>query len=513
MSAIITDQFRISSALDFIDRIRTSRDSYYLFTGLSNPEDYSPDWNTNPLPFRDSFDEENKIWETIFSLKKISAEDVRPVVRRYDWKSGETYDMYHHKIDIQNPSFSTGSISLYSSKYFVINKDFRVYICLNNGYDPQNTKGRPSLDEPNFVDLEPRAAGTSGDGYIWKYLYTIKPSEVLKFDSTNYIPVPIDWFTSNDYKEVRENALPSSGSGQLKTILIKNFGSNLGNPGTYTNIPIIGDGQGATAAIVIGTDRKVERIFVTSGGSGYTYGIVDLRNSTLNPTVPPEFEVIIPPKGGHGSDIYRELGAKNVLLYSRIENDVQDPDFTINNKIARIGIVQNPLSYDSSQELNKNRASAVRAIKIKAPDNENVIVRENSFFTQTVGVGSTAVGRVVSYDKPTGVLKYWQDRSVAGFTTADGLIDPNPTYGIGLNQFNSSGVINFETTTGRVDESFSGDTLAINNNTYYLGQTFQNGLSNPEVEYYSGEIIYVDNRPSISRSLNQKEDIKIILQF
>lgn len=512
MSAIITDQFRISTALDFIDRIKTSRDSYYLFTGLSNPEENAVDWNTNPPAFRDSFDEENKVWETMFSLKKLSAEDVRPVVRRYNWQSGETYDMYHHKIDIDNRSFATDSVSLYSSKYFVINKDFRVYICLNNGYDPQNTKGRPSLDEPNFVDLEPRSAGTSGDGYIWKYLYTIKPSEVLKFDSTNYIPVPIDWFTSNDYKEVRENALPSSGSGQLKTILIKSFGDNLGNPGTYTNIPIRGDGIDGTAAIVIGSDRKVERIFVTNGGSGYTYGIVDLSNNVFDLSNPPQFEVIIPPKGGHGSDIYRELGAKNVLLYSRIENDVQDPDFIVNNKIARIGIIQNPLSYDSTSELNKNRASAVRAIKIKSPDNENIIVRENSFFTQTIGVGITAVGRVVSYDKPTGVLKYWKDRTQVGFRT-DGTINSNPSYGLGIVEFNSQDTISFETTSGSVDENFSGDTLVINNNTYYLGQNFQNGLSNPEVEYYSGEIIYVDNRPSISRSLNQKEDIKIILQF
>jgi hypothetical protein len=38
-------------------------------------------------------------------------------------------------------------------------------------------------------------------------------------------------------------------------------------------------------------------------------------------------------------------------------------------------------------------------------------------------------------------------------------------------------------------------------------------LSNPEVKKYSGSIIYVDNRPSITRSSNQKEDIKVILQF
>jgi hypothetical protein len=512
MSAIITDQFRISTALDFIDRIKTSRDNYYLFTGLSNSEEYSPNWNTNPPTFRDSFDEENKVWETMFYLKKISTEDVRPVIKRNTWQSGITYDMYHHKISVDSRSFATDAISLYSAKYYVINKDFRVYICLNNGVDPQNPKGRPSLDEPTFVDLEPRAAGTSGDGYIWKYLYTIKPSEVLKFDSTNYIPVPIDWFTSDDYKEVRENALPTSGSGQLKTILIKEFGGEIGDPGTYSNIPIFGDGSGATAALVVGSDGVAERIFVTNGGSGYTYGIVDISKTSLSLANPPVFEIIIPPRGGHGSDIYRELGAKNVLLYSRIENDVQDPDFIVNNKIARIGIVQNPLAYDSTAELNKNKASAVRAIKIKSPDNEVISVKENSIFTQTTQSGVTAVGRVVSYDKTTGVLKYWQDRTQVGFTTS-GSINPFPSYGIDLVEFNSQNVINFETTSGSVDSSFSGDTLAINNNTYYLGQTFQNGLSNPEVEYYSGEIIYVDNRPSISRSLNQKEDIKIILQF
>ena len=55
------------------------------------------------------------------------------------------------------------------------------------------------MDEPTFTDLEPRATGSSGDGYIWKYLYTIRPSEAIKFDSTDYIPVPDDWFTNATY--------------------------------------------------------------------------------------------------------------------------------------------------------------------------------------------------------------------------------------------------------------------------------------------------------------------------
>jgi len=54
---------------------------------------------------------------------------------------------------------------------------------------------------------------------------------------------------------------------------------------------------------------------------------------------------------------------------------------------------------------------------------------------------------------------------------------------------------------------------SINNRTYNLGQFFIEGIANPEVKKYSGNIIYIDNRPSITRSQNQKEDIKVILQF
>ena len=64
-----------------------------------------------------------------------------------------------------------------------------------------------------------------------------------------------------------------------------------------------------------------------------------------------------------------------------------------------------------------------------------------------------------------------------------------------------------------IHTSFSGLSTSINNKTYYLGQTFTKGVSNPEVKKYSGRIIYVDHRPAITRSSNQKEDIKVILQF
>jgi len=491
--------------------------SYYAFVGLPNATDYSSSWDATPPAPKDNFDQENDYWDSMIALKKISNGDVKQVIRKITWSSGTVYDMYRHDISRTNTSKPSGATNLYSANYYVVNQDYKVYICLHNGIDPENPTGKPSLDEPTFTDLEPRSAGDSGDGYIWKYLYTIKPSDIVKFDSTNFMPVPRDWETSSEYSSIRNNA---ETSGQLKIVTIKNRGVGLGTANrTYTRVPIKGDGSGAEATIVVNNDSKVESVTISRGGSGYTFGTVDLISGGV-PTgsSSPVFNVIIPPQGGHGSDIYRELGAYNVLVYSRIENDIENPDFITGNQIARIGLVENPEAFNSSSILTLDKASALNALKLTGVGYSSASFTADSFITQTVGLGSTAVGRVVSYDQTTGVLKYWQDRNVAGFNT-DGSQNTNPQYGFQLQQFTSSlgsggsvNIIGGSVTLG-IDTNFTGVSTSINNRTYYLGQSFTNGVSSPEVKKYSGNVIYVDNRPSITRSTNQKEDIKVILQF
>ena len=69
--------------------------------------------------------------------------------------------------------------------------------------------------------------------------------------------------------------------------------------------------------------------------------------------------------------------------------------------------------------------------KLSGNDYQTTSFIPNSRFTQTIGTGITAVGRVVSYDQKTGVLKYWQDKSLVGFNT-NGSSNPSPTYGIEL---------------------------------------------------------------------------------
>jgi len=514
MAAIITDQIRVLNAKNFVSDVGIN--TYYSFIGLPNPTDYQTDWNNNPPSPKDNFDQENDYWDTMVALKKINTADIRQVVPKRQWSSGTTYDYYRHDYSRSNTAKVSGATNLYSASYFVINEDYQVYLCLQNGTDPDNPSGRPSLDEPTFTDLEPRAAGTSGDGYIWKYLFRIKPSEIVKFETTDFIPVPADWATSTDNAAVRDNAV----DGSIKIVTVTDRGVGLGTANrTYSNVPIKGDGSGATCTIVVNNDQKVDTVTISNQGSGYTYANVDLvAGGVPTGTSRPTLDVIITPQGGHGADIYRELGAYNVLLYSRIENDNENPDFVTGNQIARIGVVQNP-EASAGTILNSDKASAVNALKLVGAGYSSATFSADSYVTQTIATGSTAVGRVVNYDQTTGVLKYWQDRSVAGFNTV-GTAQTQPTYGFELQEFTatpaSGGSITIVPSTGSnlaIDTSFTGVSTVINNRTYYLGQSFTDGVAGAEVRKHSGNIVYVDNRPSITRSSNQKEDIKVILQF
>ena len=76
----------------------------------------------------------------------------------------------------------------------------------------------------------------------------------------------------------------------------------------------------------------------------------------------------------------------------------------------------------------QQKVSAVYALKVTADQLSDITFDPDAVITQTVGVGSTAIGRVVSWDSNTGVLKYWQDNRVATSTT----VGTAPLYGYKL---------------------------------------------------------------------------------
>lgn len=517
MSSIVTDQFRILNSENFVASVDNSSNSYYIFVGLPNATQVgfgrTSNWNTNvPNPI-DNFSYQAHTSDVMLYGKKVSSSATRRIIRRVDWARGSKYEMYRHDYSLVSPSPLTASSRLYDANYYVMNSQYKVYICIDNGSSGINTTGNASQDEPTFTDLEPSKAGDSGDGYVWKYLFTVNPSDIVKFDSTEYITLPNDWATSTDpqIQAVRENADSDINENQIKKVYIERQGSNYSN-GLGQEVNILGDGTGAKVLIDV-VNGKITNATVSSGGKGYTYGMVDLGSINSNSSsnfanlIP-----IIPPSKGHGYDIYKELGADKVLMYSRFDDSTRD--FPTDTKFAQVGIVKNPTSIGSTTIYSGSQFSSVYALKFSTTSGTPAI---GDKIQQTV-TGGIAYGWVSSYDSETKVMKYVQDRSLYFNQTS---LDQRDYIGVST----SSKVLDFESSANQITASPSGFSASIDTNftgistnpsgnkVINLGVNFTSGLASPEINKGSGDIIYLDNRPIITRNTRQKEDIKIILEF
>ena len=515
MAAIVTDQFRILNAGNFVDSVTSSSNSYYIFVGLSNPAvvgyGRTTDWDTNTPSPTDNFDYQSFVGDNMSFGKKVTSANVRRLVRRVDWTRGTKYEMYRHDYSLTNLSPTTKSSRLYDANYYVMNSEYKVYICIDNGSSGINTAGNASLDEPTFTDLEPSKAGVSGDGYLWKYLYTVSPSDIIKFDSTEYISLPSDWASSTNAQisAVRNNGDSDTNENQIKKVYIDAQG--LGYSQGSHELNILGDGSGAKVIVDVDVNGKITSSVVSSGGKNYTYGMVDLGSINSSSSTKAKLIPIIPPSKGHGYDIYKELGADKVLVYARFDDSTKD--FPTDVTFAQIGIVKNPTSIGSTSLFTENQFSSLGGIKFTSVTGS---VSVGDKISQAV-TGGTAKGYVASYDTETKVLKYFQDRNSFLNQT---YFDTTDYVGVSTNAklydfaSNANAVTSTGGFSGSIDTGFTGiSTNPSGTKLIALGTQFTNGVASPEINKGSGDIVYLDNRPAITRNSRQKEDVKIILEF
>ena len=523
MSAIVTDQFRILNANNFVESVESDNNSYYVFIGLPNPTTvgYGRDsnWNTNTPDPVDNFSRHAHVGDTMMYGKKISSANIRRIIRRVDWTAGNRYEIYRDDYSVSSPSPIKESSRLYGANYYVMNSDFKVYLCISNGSTGENVKGNISQDEPTFTDLEPSRAGTSGDGYVWKYLYTVSPADILKFDSTEYITVPNSWATSTDsqIRNIRENGDSTVNNNQIKHVYIDNAGGKYAD-GLGQEVKIVGDGVGGKARVDI-VSGVIKDVTVSSGGKDYSYALVDL--GALQDTQHPSNQraklvPIIPPSLGHGHDIYTELGTDKVLIYARFDDSTKD--FPTDTKFAQVGIVKNPTQVGTSNTFTGTTFSSLNAFKFKTVAGTPTIGEEiTQNVTDSNGDAQKASAYVASYDKETQVMKYFRDRSLNYTSTNDQTDYAGISTSGQIYPFESSANAvkgTSSTFSGTIDTGFSGiSTNPSGTKLINLETTFNEGLSKPEINKGSGEIVYLDNRPSIARNTRQKEDVKIILEF
>ena len=489
MPAIITNKFRIHNAEQFLESFtETSPNVYYL--GIGKPQPFTtntrPDGRTEnggsdtiPLTPADSVGEEFYSYDDLLAIKKILSSNVSTVIPRRNWTTGTVYDYYRHDYGNRITGTTTtqtadsGATNLYDATFYVVSSNFNVYKCLDNN------NGAASTVEPTGVSNN---ILTTSDDYKWKYMYTLSAAQQSNFLSTDFMAVATNGTVSG-----------AAVDGAVNIVKIKTAGSG-GSDGTYSSIPIRGDGSSGQVEVVI-SSGAIDSISVTTPGSGYTFAYITLADIAAaggTGLTGAELDCIIEPKGGHGSNAVKELGGFFIMMNLNFEGteSANSGDFTTANDFRKVLLMRDPFSGGSAASATTLRGTkAVVFASSPAPGTFQVDEEINQ---ATTG----AVGKVVDWDSSNNILYYIQTRFSDEGADANG----------NLTAFSGANVITGQTSsaTGTPDTAV---TSTVNN------VSFTGGYSASELDADTGDIIYIENRVPITRADDQTENIKLIVEF
>ena len=243
-----------------------------------------------------------------------------------------------------------------------------------------------------------------------------------------------------------------------------------------------------------------------AGGAGYTFGYVNLGTgftfsdtalssaSSIGSGSGGAIEVIISPDGGHGNNAITELGGHYIMAAITI-TQAEDDNFTTGNDFRAVGIVADPLLIGTSTVATASTFRQTYVVKMAS--SSGTFEADEVISQATTG----ALGKVVEWDSTLSLL-YYQQESYKGFGT-------NVTNG-GYVAFSGANLITGGTSGATGTPSTDTESVTLANSTTL---TLTTGYATPELQEYSGNIIYLENRKPIQRASDQTEDIKVIIEF
>ena len=600
MPNLVTNKFKIHNAEQFIESLSETSATYlYLFIGKVEAWDDETD---APGPTDSVANSSFDYWRSMISAKKLSSADVSHIIPRVNWQTSTSYTAYSHKNNDQ-----------FANNFYVVTDDLNVYKCIQNNVANGVSTIKPSGTASGVIELD--------DGYKWKFMYTISPQDVLKFTTSDYIPVKrvgnlndgsaqytieqtaidggIDVInrTSNGNFFIEISSSPTDSTGNESRDFVVGeviTGQTSGNKGTVisftssgntlsyspdanslfvnnevlvgntsgayatisqdvvstykftenifasvTNttvlqlstdanttaddvyvgstifiannagrgeqstisaydatlrrvtvanaftvspntssgyiigptITISGDGTESTARAVGNSTFGVKEVIVNNKGKNYTTASVSISANSSHGTGATA-DVIINPVGGHGYNAIEELGGNRVMIDSRITGN-ESGFFTTENEFRQVGLVRVPLQTANA----------------------------NAFFTSDLADQSTKItlSAVAGQFRADEIV--FQGDTLSTSTANGVVIDFLNNNKLRLNRVQGTFVSN--STVSSVTGANSGATATI----------VANGVANADMKAYSGDILYIENRTSVTRSTNQIEDFKIVLEF
>lgn len=470
-----------------------------------------------PDTITDTVYNEKDVWQNMFAAKKVTGNDVELVLPRIEWTGDTKYREFDDTIQLSDLISSNTTQNL--KPMYVMTTNRNVYICLSNNSSANSTV------EPSGKNLSANGNIQTADGYLWKYLYNIKPTN--KFLSNTWIPVPtstakLDYDTTPIIAvdgELNHLILTSGGNGYVHsnifvtpfttgcTILsvanTTNLAANMSVTGTgigggahiatvdtinslitlstpttttgggannllsiSTRIYIEGDGTSAIAIPTL-TGNQISEIVLTTYGKGYTRANISFYGTGTGAAA----RAVLPPKWGHGFNSAKELDATNVMISMKIgEVDATEGGvISTDTSFRQYGLLRDPYKYGETSQANNSTS--------------------NTVISQTTDVSLIA-----------GSLYNLDEFVYQGTSTS-------PTF---------SGYVHAETSNEVRLIKVKG-TIAIGSPlkgtaTNPTGRTVVAATS-PEFEPFTGDVLYVENITKTQRTEGQAESLKFVIRF
>ena len=518
----LSSKINYRNARQFVDTVNDGSKSFYIFIG--RPQAW-PGTSDEPLPTDTTLSSEYNAWYDITSMKRVDSQDVRLGFKRINWMADEVFVEYSNETDLTTANF------------YVITNENKVYKCISNN------NGAVSTIKPTHITADVQKLT---DSYRWKYMFTLSDSLMRKFAVSDYLPIdsnatvvanatkgsiehlkivsggtgytvnanitantalPIFVNGDGDRVATAQCTIVTSAGAVQSIAQIDNAGIGYPTP-PEESIPVMirqisttGAVESAFGIAKTNVEGRIVSVQKVIGGSGYVSGNAYLVHSSckgyaetnangvitnveisngyagrnfrtatatvvaLSTTVA-VIKPIISPFNGHGFSPERELFAKYVLINLRIAYAEGQGDFTVTNDFRRIGLIEDPYTFGTSNVATADTLSAQRILVLN--NLQGSFSEDNTIYGQNTGAKGLFVDLV-----NTNQLRYIRDTEIAN--TIDFSLEPIT--------------------------STSGATATVSQ------------IIEPEVEPYSGDILFINNRVAIDRSVDQIETISLVLEY
>jgi len=241
---------------------------------------------------------------------------------------------------------------------------------------------------------------------------------------------------------------------------------NSGNNYTSANITVLGDGKNFDGSVVLSNSNTISSIVINNPGSGYTFANVIITGNGSNANV----TAIITPPGGHGKDPVRELFANTLLFFTTINNEkIHGVDIV--NDFRQTGIIKNFKQFNNERTFANINGTSTYLVTLNTLTNSlaQPLIRDTVLELANVNYKKFEVVETVSANTRALITNLNNhDLNVGNI-----LYDP------------------------------------ITQSNFVVANVIQQ----PSINKFSGDLLFIDNRTSVSYSDRQLVTLKTILKL